>query len=44
MMGTISLNKMIDVYANYTTDGGVFSPMANAPWIETMTGINLDIA
>ena len=43
-METISLNKMIDVYANYITDGGVFSPMANAPWIETMTGMNLDIA
>lgn len=43
-METINLNKMIDVYANYTTDGGVFSPMANAPWVETMTGMNLDIA
>lgn len=43
-METINLNKMIDVYDNYTTDGGVFSPMANAPWIETMTGMNLDIA
>ena len=43
-METINLNKMIDVYANYTTDGGVFSPMANAPWTETMTGMNLDIA
>lgn len=43
-METINLNKMIDVYANYTTDGGVFSPMANAPWIETMMGMNLDIA
>lgn len=43
-METINLNKMIDVYANYTVDGGVFSPMANAPWIETMTGMNLDIA
>lgn len=43
-METINLNKMIDVYANYTTDGGVFSPMANAPWTETMTGTNLDIA
>lgn len=43
-METINLNKMIDVYANYTTDGGVFSPMANAPWTETMTGLNLDIA
>lgn len=44
MMETINLNKMIDVYANYTTDGGVFSPMANAPWSETMSGANLDIA
>ncbi len=43
-METINLNKMIDVYANYTTDGGVFSPMANAPWSDTMTGLNLDIA
>lgn len=43
-METIDLNKMIDVYANYPTDGGVFSLMANAPWIETMTGVNLDIA
>lgn len=43
-METINLNKMIDVYANYLTDGGVFSPMANAPWAETMTGLNLDIA
>lgn len=43
-METIDLNKMIDVYANYPTDGGVFSPMANAPWVETMTGLNLDIA
>lgn len=43
-METINLYKMIDVYANYTTDGGVFSPMANAPWTETMTGMNLDIA
>lgn len=41
---TITLNKMIDVYANYPTDGGVFSPMNNAPWIDTMTGLNLDIA
>lgn len=40
----ITLNKMIDVYANYPTDGGVFSPMASAPWIDTMTGLNLDIA
>lgn len=43
-METIPLNKMIDVYANYPADGGVFSPMANAPWIDTMTGLNLDIA
>lgn len=43
-METIDLNKMIDAYANYPTDGGVFSPMANAPWVETMTGLNLDIA
>lgn len=43
-METIDLNKMIDVYANYPTYGGVFSPMANAPWVETMTGLNLDIA
>ena len=43
-MEIINLNKMIDVYANYTTEGGVFSPMANAPWVETMSGINLDIA
>ena len=43
-METIDLNKMIDVYANYETDGGVFSPMSNAPWVETMTGLNLDIA
>lgn len=43
-METIDLNKMIDVYANYTTDGGVFSPMANAPWVGAMTGLNLDIA
>lgn len=41
---TIILNKMIDVYVNYPTDGGVFSPMNNAPWIDTMTGLNLDIA
>lgn len=41
---TITLNKMIDVYSNYPTDGGVFSPMANAPWIDTMTGLNLDIS
>ena len=43
-METIGLNKMIDVYANYLTDGGVFSPMTTAPWVETMTGVNLDIA
>lgn len=43
-METIDLNKMIDVYFNYPTDGGVFSTMANAPWVETMTGLNLDIA
>ena len=43
-METIQLNKMIDVYANYPTDGGVFSPMTTAPWVETMTGVNLDIA
>lgn len=43
-METIDLNKMIDVYVNYPTDGGVFSPMANAPWVGTMTGLNLDIA
>ena len=43
-METIDLNKMIDVYANYLTDGGVFSPMTTAPWVETMTGLNLDIA
>lgn len=43
-METINLNKMIDVYSNYLTDGGVFSPMANAPWTDTMSGTNLDIA
>lgn len=43
-MEIIDLNKMIDVYANYPTDGGVFSPMTTAPWVETMTGVNLDIA
>lgn len=43
-METIDLNKMIDVYANYPTDGGVFSPMTTAPWVDTMTGVNLDIA
>lgn len=43
-METINLNKMIDVYANYPTDGGVFSPMNSAPWADTMTGLNLDIA
>ena len=43
-METINLNKMIDVYSNYTTDGGVFSPMVSAPWVDTMSGTNLDIA
>lgn len=43
-METIDLNKMIDVYANYPTDGGVFSQMTTAPWVGTMTGSNLDIA
>jgi hypothetical protein len=43
MMGTNNLNKMIDVYSNYPTDGGVFSPMSNAPWTDTMSGTNLDI-
>lgn len=43
-METIDLNKMIDVYAKYPTDGGVFSPMTTAPWVDTMTGLNLDIA
>lgn len=42
-METINLNKMIDVYANYLTDGGVFSTMENAPWADTISGINLDI-
>ena len=42
-METINLNKMIDVYSNYTTDGGVFSPMVSAPWADTMSGTNLDI-
>lgn len=42
-MDTINLNKMIDVYSNYPTDGGVFSPMSNAPWADTMSGTNLDI-
>ncbi len=42
-MGTNNLNKMIDVYSNYPTDGGVFSPMSNAPWTDTMSGTNLDI-
>ena len=42
-METNNLNKMIDVYRNYTTDGGVFSPMSNAPWADTMSGTNLDI-
>ena len=43
MVETINLNKMIDVYSNYPTDGGVFSPMSNAPWADTMSGTNLDI-
>ena len=43
-METINLNKMIDVYSNYPTDGGVFSPMVSAPWSDTMSGTNLDIA
>lgn len=43
-METINLNKMIDVYSNYQTDGGVFSPMVSAPWADTMSGTNLDIA
>lgn len=43
-METINLNKMIDVYSNYPTDGGVFSPMISAPWADTMSGTNLDIA
>lgn len=42
-METINLNKMIDVYSNYPTDGGVFSPMVSAPWVDTMPGTNLDI-
>lgn len=42
-MEIINLNKMIDVYSNYPTDGGVFSPMSNAPWADTMSGTNLDI-
>lgn len=42
-METINLKKMIDVYRNYTTGGGVFSPMVNAPWVETMSGANLDL-
>lgn len=42
-METINLNKMIDVYSNYPTDGGVFSPMSNVPWADTMSGTNLDI-
>lgn len=42
-METINLNKMIDVYDNYLTDGGVFSPIYNAPWADTMSGTNLDI-
>lgn len=43
MMETINLNKMIDVYSNYPTDGGVFSQMVSAPWVDTMSGTNLDI-
>lgn len=43
-METINLNKMVDVYSNYPTDGGVFSPMVSAPWVDTMSGTNLDIA
>lgn len=43
-MEAINLNKMIDVYSNYTIDGGVFSPMVSAPWVDTMSGTNLDIA
>lgn len=43
MVETINLNKMIDVYSNYPTDGGVFSPMSSAPWADTMSGNNLDI-
>ena len=43
-MEIINLNKMIDVYRNYPTDGGVFSPMVSAPWADTMSGTNLDIA
>lgn len=43
-METVILHKMHDVYANYETDGGVFSPMVNAPWVDTMPGLNLDIA
>lgn len=42
-MEIINLNKMIDVYSNYTIDGGVFSPMDIAPWADTISGINLDI-
>lgn len=42
-MEIINLNKMIDVYSNYIMDGGVFSPMLNAPWADTMSGTNLDI-
>ena len=43
-METSNLNKMIDVYSNYPTDGGVFSQMVSAPWADTMSGTNLDIA
>ena len=42
-MEIINLNKMIDVYSNYPADGGVFSPMSNAPWADTMSGTNLDV-
>lgn len=42
-METISLNKMYDVYTNYPTEGGVFSGMTTAPWIDDMSGLNLDV-
>lgn len=42
-MEIINLNKMIDVYSNYITDGGVFSQIEIAPWSDTISGINLDI-
>lgn len=42
-METIDLNKMIDVYANYPTNGGVFSSMLNAPWLDVMPRLSLDI-